>query len=301
MLHLHARVHLEEVEVVVLVDEELAGAGADVAHGLGRGDRRLAHALAQLGRDPVAGRLLDDLLVATLDRALALEEVDGVPVGVGQHLDLDVARLLHELLDVERVVAEGSLGLAPGAGQGLLELLLLAHQPHALAAAASARLDHHWQADLLREGRGLLVGERPGGAWHDGHAGLLHGLASGHLVAHRAHHVSARPDELDAFLLAEVGEVAVLREEAVAGVDAVGPCLLRDLEDLLHHEIRLAGRRRPTGIGLVCELHVKGVAIHVGIDGHRLDAHLAAGPDHADGDLAAVGDQDLLEHLGSGS
>ena len=33
-----------------------------------------------------------------------------------------------------------------------------------------------------------------------------------------------------------------------------------------------------------------------GIDGHRPDAHLPAGPDHPDGDLAAVGDQDLAEH-----
>jgi hypothetical protein len=53
-------------------------------------------------------RLLDHLLVAALDRALALAEVDDVAVLVGQHLDLDVARLLDELLDEHAVVAEGS-------------------------------------------------------------------------------------------------------------------------------------------------------------------------------------------------
>ena len=116
VLHLHAGVHLEEVEIVVLVDEELAGAGADVVHRLGRRDRRRAHLGAQLGRDAIAGRLLDHLLVTALDRALALEEMHAVAVRVGEDLDLDVARLLDELLDVERVVAEAAL--APPSARG---------------------------------------------------------------------------------------------------------------------------------------------------------------------------------------
>jgi hypothetical protein len=32
------------------------------------------------------------------------------------------------------------------------------------------------------------------------------------------------------------------------------------------------------------------------VDGDRLDAHLARRPDDAQRDLAAIGDQDLLEH-----
>ena len=38
------------------------------------------------------GRLLDHLLVAALQRAVALEQVHGIAVPVGEHLDLDVAR-----------------------------------------------------------------------------------------------------------------------------------------------------------------------------------------------------------------
>jgi hypothetical protein len=43
------------------------------------------------------GRLLDDLLVAPLDRAFALAEIDRVAVAVGEHLDLDMARLGDEI------------------------------------------------------------------------------------------------------------------------------------------------------------------------------------------------------------
>jgi hypothetical protein len=92
VLDLQAGVHLEEVELAVVADEELAGAGADVVAPPGGGDRGRAHARAQLGVDRGARRLLDDLLVAALDRAVALAEVDDSCRGVGEDLDLDVAR-----------------------------------------------------------------------------------------------------------------------------------------------------------------------------------------------------------------
>ena len=83
-------------------------------------------------------RLLDHLLVAALDRALALAQVDRVAVLVGEDLDLHVARLLDEFLHVDRVVAEARLRLAARALDGALEILLVLHQAHALAAAAGA-------------------------------------------------------------------------------------------------------------------------------------------------------------------
>ena len=58
-----------------------------------------------------ARRFLDDLLVAALDRAFALAQMDDMAVLVAQHLDLDVARIGDEFLDEDAVVAEGDLGL----------------------------------------------------------------------------------------------------------------------------------------------------------------------------------------------
>ena len=50
--------------------------------------------------------------MAALHRAVALEQVDAVALGVAKDLDLDVARALHVLLDQHRVVAEAVDGLA---------------------------------------------------------------------------------------------------------------------------------------------------------------------------------------------
>ena len=75
MLDLHPRVHLDEEELAVLV-QELEGAGAAVADLLAGGDAALADPLDHPARDARRRRFLDDLLVAPLHRAVALAEPD---------------------------------------------------------------------------------------------------------------------------------------------------------------------------------------------------------------------------------
>ena len=77
MLHLHARVGLHEVKLAVREDE-LHRAGALVAHPSAGLDGYLAHLAPQLRSDGRRRAFLDELLVAPLDGALALPQVDHV-------------------------------------------------------------------------------------------------------------------------------------------------------------------------------------------------------------------------------
>ena len=106
MLDLEPRVHLQEIKAAVLPGDELDGAGEIVADRLGERDCLLAHAGARCLVEQRRRRLLQDLLIAALDRAFALAEIDDVAVLVAQHLDLDVARIDDELLDEHAIVAE---------------------------------------------------------------------------------------------------------------------------------------------------------------------------------------------------
>jgi hypothetical protein len=92
---------------------------------------------------------LDDLLVAALDRALAFEQVDGSCRASRDDLDLDVVRLLDELLDEHAVVAEAVARLVAAGVEALVRLLVVEGNAQALAAAAGRGLDHHRVADLL--------------------------------------------------------------------------------------------------------------------------------------------------------
>src|SRR6266487_5584490 len=86
-----------------------------------------------------------------LERALALEQMDRGTPPIAQHLDLDVARALEALLEVDRAVAEGRLGDPPGARDRLGETRRVGHDLHPLAAAAQGRLHEDREAD--RAGR----------------------------------------------------------------------------------------------------------------------------------------------------
>src|SRR5207302_218865 len=76
MLDLQAGVHLEEVEAPVPVDEELDRPSVGVADGLRDLDGGDAEPTPQLVVDRRRGRLLDQLLMPPLDRAVALAQPD---------------------------------------------------------------------------------------------------------------------------------------------------------------------------------------------------------------------------------
>src|SRR5690606_18040593 len=188
VLHLQARVHFHEVELAAGVQEEFHGARTDIVHALGHAHGGLAHALPQFGGEHGAGRLLHHFLVAALDTAFALEDVDRVPVLVGQHLHFDVARPHHELLDEDTAVTERVPCFADGTLQPFLQFLVLLHDAHALAPAASGSLDQDGEGDGLRHGHGLLEpGHGAFGPRHQRHPVLAHGLLSGQFIAHDAH------------------------------------------------------------------------------------------------------------------
>ena len=105
VLDLQAGVHLEEVELAVLV-QELDGAGVVVAARLGDLDGRLAHRLADLVGELRRRALLDQLLVAALGRAVALADPHAVAVLIADDLHLDVAGPGEVALDVALVAAE---------------------------------------------------------------------------------------------------------------------------------------------------------------------------------------------------
>src|SRR3989304_3984328 len=130
VLDLHARIHLDEVELVVLV-EELERSGAAVVDPLARLDAALTDADALAGRDLRRWGLLDDLLMPALQRAIPLAEIERVAVGVGENLNLDMTRVLEKLLHVERGIAERRLRLGPGERHRGQQRRLGMHHAHA--------------------------------------------------------------------------------------------------------------------------------------------------------------------------
>ena len=132
-------------------------------------------------------------------------------------------------LDEHGAVAKSSEGLTGGSLKLLDALVDVVDDPHASTAATIGRFQDDRAAVLGDELESLLRRvDRLVGAGDDGEAGGDGGLPGGHLVAHLGHDVRGGADECDAAVLARLGEVGPLREEAVSRVDGVDPVALGD-------------------------------------------------------------------------
>ena len=236
--------------------------------------------------------------MAALQGAVAVAEVDGVALAVGKHLDFHVARVGQELLQVDHRVAERRAGLGAGQLGRLDQLGLVVDHAHAAPTAAAGGLDDHRVADLAgdRQGGLFIFRQRAVGARHGGDAGALHGVLGRDLVAHQADHLGGRADEGEAGAFDLLGEVGVLGEEAVAGVDRGGAGDLGRGDDRRDLQVRLGGRGRTDAHRFVGERQVHQLAVGGGVYRHRLDPQLLACAKDAQGDFAAVGDQHFFQH-----
>ena len=83
------------------------------------------------------------------------------------------------------------------------------------------------------------------------------------------------------------------------GVDLVLPGQGDDAGDVEVGADRLAGLA--DAVGLVGLEAVQGEAVFVRVDGDGADAQLVGGAEDADGDFAAIGDQQLADRRGAGA
>ncbi len=116
------------------------------------------------------------------------------------------------------------------------------------------------------------------------------------LVAHRGDRLGIGSDEDDARGSQRAGESRALGKKAVARMHRFGPARFAGLDDLVDHQIALRRRRRPDGDRGIRHFDMQRVAVGFGIDRNGLYPHAACGLDGPAGDLAAIGNQDALEH-----
>src|SRR3954462_7746923 len=89
--------------------------------------------------------------MSALERAVPAPEPYRVAVPIGQHLDLDMARMVQELLGIDLGIAEGAACFLTGQCESVGKTALLCDDPHAASATAARRLQDYRIADLRRD------------------------------------------------------------------------------------------------------------------------------------------------------
>src|ERR1700722_20945504 len=256
MLDLHPRVHLNEEELPILV-QELNRSRANVAqlrHGLGDNS---ADVVALFWVQSRGGTFLPYLLVATLKGAIALAKVNGVALRVAEHLNFDVAWLGEVLLQIHGIVAECGSRLDLGRTDRLGNVVGAVCDFHTAAAPAGGGLDDDRIADLVGDLARLGFVPNAGLGSRDARQPQTLSSAFGlDLVAHQADVFGLGADECDLVLIENIRETRVLGEKTVARMNGVSASDLACRDNRRNVEIAVARRRRPDAYALIGQLDV---------------------------------------------
>jgi hypothetical protein len=141
MFDLYPRVDLNEIVPSHLIHQELSSASVPIPNTLGEPDRIVQNGLSDFLRKMRRRRDLHDLLMPPLDRAVTFEQMYCVALPIGEDLHLDVTGAFKETLNKHGAVAESRLGFADCTLKRVLEVGLLAYNPHTASSATHSSLD----------------------------------------------------------------------------------------------------------------------------------------------------------------
>ncbi len=169
---------------------------------------------------------------------------------------------------------------------------------HATTTTATGGLDDHRVTDLTANAQsGVFVfRQRAVGTGNGRYIGQLHGVLGRNLVAHQANGVCFWTDESEARFFNLFGEVGVLGEKPVTRVDRRGAGHFGSRNDRRNVQVGQIGRCRTDADGFVCQAQVHQLAICGGVYSDGLDAQFFTGTQDAQGNFAAVGDQNFFQH-----
>jgi len=115
----------------------------------------------------------------------------------------------------------------------------------------------------------------------DGHTGFARKLARQIFVAHRAHRTGWRPDEMNVTALAYFGEMRVLGQKPVTGMNRVDIAHLGGAHDAIDFQITFRARGRPNANRFIRQLDVERIDIRFRIDCEGANTKFSAGANDA--------------------
>ncbi len=223
MLDLQPRVDLEEGEILShgIVDE-FDGPRRSVGDAFAEPHRGPMQPHAGGAGEARCRRLLDDLLVAALQRTVPLAERNDAAPAVAKNLHFDMPGIGDEALEIDAGVAEAGLSGAFDGLKAVAQRVRRRTEAHADAAATRRAFQHDGIADGLgRRERRLGVGKQIR-AGKQRHAAGLGEIPRRMFEAERAKVLWARPDEGDALRREPFGEADIFRQEAIPGMHGLG-------------------------------------------------------------------------------
>src|SRR5258708_7282538 len=124
--------------------------------------------------------------------------MDAVAIFIGEHLNLNMPRMLNEPFDINVPVLKSRGGFRRSSLQRMPEFILTVYDGHAPSTAPRRGFYDHGKPNLARYfNRFFFRIQRFSAAGNNWDSGRFHGAPGFNLVAHQLNDAGPRPDELD--------------------------------------------------------------------------------------------------------
>lgn len=156
---------------------------------------------------------LQNLLIASLNRAISFKQMNDVSIVITHDLNLDVLCSSYSFLYKNLL----RWRLIDAAFESVRHLIRIVHHSNASTTATIAGFEHDGITELICKSKDLLRG-RNGFfcTWNYRHACCFSHLTSRYLVAHSSNTCSRRANEKDSRLLTFVCQICGFRQKSIA-------------------------------------------------------------------------------------
>ena len=156
MFHLNPGVHLDEKPLVgITIQKKFDGARVVVFDFSGNLNGSGAKVVADCFVEIDGGSNLDDLLVATLNGAVALMEVHDIALMVAHYLNLDMLGLAHKAFEEDGRVAKGVFSFGLRLIQKGVKVLFFFDDTHTPPATTESGLDDQGEPNIAGNSESL--------------------------------------------------------------------------------------------------------------------------------------------------
>ena len=211
--------------------------------------------------------------------------------GIAENLNLDMSWPFHKPLGIQSPVAEIALPFAPRLRHRIVKTGEVANDSHTLTATSCRWLDEKGRADsagTVKKRVGIIFLDS---RWRDWKSVARDKITRPDLIPHQLDHVSGRTDKNKSSGLDRAGEDRIFGEKTIAGVNRTGGDGQGRGDDLIAIQIGRNGGSTGDPNRVIRERYRGRLGIDLMIDNRALQPELLQCPNDANGDFAAIGDE----------
>ena len=211
MLYLNTRIHFNKVWIVISVYQKLQCSCIDISNIFTKTDCCIKNLLSCLVWNGKCRRILYDLLVTSLHRAVTVEQMHNIAVIISDHLNLNMLWSFQIFLNENHIITESFFRFISRLVKFLFQISRIIDNTHPTSATTVGSFQHNRISDHVCDLRCLFIRfHRVIYSRDDRYICCNGNLFGRNLISHCSHNITGRSNKCNAILFTCIYKLRIL-------------------------------------------------------------------------------------------